>query len=157
AGGHTITAVYSGDTKFGTSTSAPLTQTVSAAVAPSNLSGRTLNDATGNGISSDDTPLPGVTINLYKDLNNNGELDSGDGSPVAPTTSSSAGTYTFAGVAAGNYFVREIVPTNYIRTAPALEDYYTVTVTAGQSQSSLDFDNFQKCTAVVSCVSFKIK
>ena len=34
AGPHTITAVYSGDTNFATSTSAPLTQTVAAAVAP---------------------------------------------------------------------------------------------------------------------------
>ena len=40
-----------------------------------NISGNKFNDITGNGFSGDDTGLGGVTINLYKDLDNSGTLD----------------------------------------------------------------------------------
>jgi hypothetical protein len=36
-------------------------------------------DKCGNGLTNDDTPLGGVTIKLYRDVNNNGSLDAGDG------------------------------------------------------------------------------
>jgi hypothetical protein len=155
-GSHTITAIYGGDDSYNTSTSAPLTQTVVAVAATASISGRTLEDETGNGLSPDDTALGGVTVYLYRDANGNGVLDSGDGAAIASTLSNATGAYSFNNLPLDNYFVREVVPTNYIRTAPALSDNYGVTISAAGTLSGFDFDNFKKCTATITNVSFRI-
>ena len=49
----------------------------------------------------------------------------------------------FTGLAAGTYKVREVVPTGYVRTAPALADYYSVTLGIGQTSSGNNFANAQ--------------
>src|SRR5207245_493654 len=61
-------------------------------------------DVTGNGFSADDTPLAGVTINLYQGT-------SATGTPIATTTTASDGTYSFNNLPPGTYFVQEAVPT----------------------------------------------
>ena len=57
-----------------TATSAPVT--VSISVTPTTtqagISGRSVLDVTGNGLSADDTPLGGTTIKLYRDANGDG-------------------------------------------------------------------------------------
>ena len=66
--------------------------------APGSITGHKYLDVTGNGASSDDTPLGGVTINLYRDVNNTGVLDSTDGAPYKTTTTASTGdvgSYSF--------------------------------------------------------------
>ena len=47
------------------------------------ISGKIVQDLTGNGQTSDDVGMGGVTVNLYKDANNNGSLDTAEGTPVA--------------------------------------------------------------------------
>ena len=66
----------------------------------------------GESESSIEPGLDGVTI--YLDLNNNGELDDNEPSQV----SNENGEYSFAGLEAGTYIVREVVPDNSTQTAP---------------------------------------
>ena len=85
------------------------------------------------------TPLGGVTINLYS--------NSGLTNLVATTTTNATtGAYSFTGLAAGTYYVAESVPSGYVMTdGPANRVDYTVTATAGQSVTSENFADFQKC------------
>ena len=46
-------------------------------------------------------------------------------------------------MAAGAYKVRQVVPTGYVRTAPATSDYYNVTLSAGQTSTSNNFADAQ--------------
>jgi hypothetical protein len=117
---------------------AQITITVRQSVSTS-ISGHSLNDRTGNGLTSDDLPLAATKI--YLDSNNNGMLDSLE----QATTTAADGTYGFTNLSPGTYIVREVVPTGYVRTGPALSDYYTVSVGAGSQITDQDFANFQKC------------
>ncbi len=155
-GTHNIIAVYSGDANYSTSTSDPLVETIKSNTAT--INGNTFRDTTGDGLSSDDGAMAGVTINLYRDTNNNGTLDGGDGAPVAHLVTNSTGGYSFGNLPAGRYFVQEVTPTGYIRTAPALSTYYTVNSTAGTVYSGRDFDNYMMCNdrQFVSGISYSV-
>ena len=85
------------------------------------IAGKIYLDITGNGLTADDTPLPGV--NVYLDTNNNGVPNTGE--PL--TTTLADGSYMFTDLVAGTYKVREVAPTGYVRTAPVLADFYTIT------------------------------
>lgn len=108
------------------------------------ISGRTVRDVTGNGLTSDDTALSGVIVQLFLDVNNDGVLTSADGAAIATVTSDSMGGYVFTSVEQGDYFVQETVPTGYLRTTPALSSYYSAEVTT-TSISGLDFANYKVC------------
>ena len=131
-GTHNVVAVYNGNTDLQGSTSNTVSETVKAPVTLGTISGTVYNDTTGNGLSSDDTGLSGVTVKLYKDSNNNGVLDSSD-AVVATAVTGANGSYSFGSLAAGKYFVTEVTPTGYVRTAPATATYYT-----GSGQRSVD-------------------
>ncbi|HEX4797394.1 MAG TPA: SdrD B-like domain-containing protein [Humisphaera sp.] len=115
------------------------------------ISGTKYSDLTGLGLSPDDTPLGGVTINLYSDANNSGALDVTDPLVGTTTTSNAAGhvgQYSFSVSAAGTYFVQEVVPAGYIETAPVSSAPYTIVVTAtdlttGNTYGKNDFDNYK--------------
>lgn len=141
-GTHVITAVYGGDDNYGGSTSNSLNETVKAPPPTSTISGHVYRDASGNGLSADDTALAGVTVKLFKDANNNGVYDSGD-TLVTSAVSGVDGNYSFSGLANGRYFVVETVPTGYLQTAPATTSYYTENATG--TTYTADFDNFMKC------------
>jgi hypothetical protein len=79
-----------------------------------------LNDETGFG--EGDQGLAGWT--LYLDTNDNGQLDSGE----LTTVSQAGGFYSFTGLAAGTYIVREAVANNWTLVDPS-EGSYTVTLT----------------------------
>ncbi|MDB5301728.1 MAG: Cna domain protein [Phycisphaerales bacterium] len=142
-GSHQIKAVYGGDTGNVTSTSDPLTQVVKPTAAT--LGGHVFNDLAGDGLTADDTPLAGVVVKLFLESDKNNTLDSGDGAAIATTTTDANGVYTFANLAPGRYYVQEVTPTGYVRTAPALSTYYTETATAGKVVTNDDFDNFKLC------------
>jgi hypothetical protein len=59
------------------------------------ISGTKYTDITGNGFSADDTPLGGVTINLYQETDSTAGLQVGSGGDklVATTTTANDGTY----------------------------------------------------------------
>ncbi len=142
---HNIVACFtSSDSNYSESTSSPVTETVKTSKVT--INGTTFRDTTGDGLSGDDGALAGVTVNLYRDVNNNGVLDSGDGAAImSVTTDATTGAYNFGNLTAGRYFVQQVTPTGYVRTAPALSTYYTVNSSAGTVYSGRDFDNYMKC------------
>lgn len=106
------------------------------------LSGYKYQDRTGNGQSADDAPLGGTTI--YLDLNNNNSPDASE----PKTVTDDNGFYQFNGLAPGQYTVREVVPSGFVRTTPAMVNGYTVNVTAGEDAGENDFANFKKCDCI---------
>lgn len=107
------------------------------------ISGRKVEDITGNGFSTDDTGWVGVTINLYRD-DGDGVLTAADGAAIATTVSAASGSYSFADLGPGTYFVEEFVPAGSVRTGgPA---YYTVTSTSGIGSTDNHFANFKQIT-----------
>ena len=119
---------------------------------PGSISGHKYLDLTGNGFSTDDTGLGGVTISLYTAVG---------GNAVATTTTASDGSYSFNNLAAGTYYVQENVPSGYIQTGggpngSAGSTYYTIQVQAGQIYSGNNFDDFQIPTCTPTCVSYTI-
>jgi uncharacterized surface anchored protein len=119
------------------------------------IDGTVYTDLTGNGLTSDDTPLSGVTVQVYKDVNGTGVLESND-TLVATTVSAANGTYTFTNLPVGKYIVEEVTPSGYIETAPSNPEYYGVTVTNGVEDTGLNFDNYHECNVTPTCVSFKL-
>jgi protocatechuate 3,4-dioxygenase beta subunit len=112
------------------------------------ISGTKFLDLTGNGFSSDDTGLGGVTIQLLQ-----------NGKVIATTTTAADGTYSFTGLTPGLYQVQEVVPNGYVRTGPALASYYAVTLpsVSGSTSTGNNFDNAEKCDlSVLTCYSFKV-
>ncbi len=84
--------------------------------------------------------LSGWTI--YLDTNNNGSKDANEPS----TITDSHGKYTFVGLVAGTYHVREVQQAGWISTYPsstALNDKYDVVLAAGQVAKKKDFGNFK--------------
>ncbi len=72
-------------------------------------------DANNDGIQQGtEAPLAGVTVNLYADVDANGQPDSG--TPLASTTTNGAGFYQFTGLVPGNYVVDFITPSGYLPT-----------------------------------------
>lgn len=95
------------------------------------LGGTVYKDLTGNGFSSDDTPMSGVTVDLFVN---------GGTTPVATATSASNGTYSFANLGPGSYSVQEVVPAGYTLTGGM--NGYSLTPNSGQSVSTDNFDNY---------------
>jgi parallel beta-helix repeat protein len=133
-GGHTITAVYSSDGNYMGSTSNPIAETVSPI--GNSISGTVFRDVTGDGLSSDDKTMSGVTVQLLK-VNGSSTV------VVASVVSGSNGTYTFNNVAAGSYELQEVTPSGFVRTAPTNSAFYTANVTSGAAITGDNFDNYQ--------------
>jgi hypothetical protein len=120
------------------------------------IAGHTYRDMSGNGMTSDDVIMPGVTISLYLDRDGNATLDSGDGAPVATMVSNSSGAYSFGNMASGQYFAEETVPTGYVRTYPLFSNYYSVNLTNSPGGTHFDFDNYMQVTGTVTNISYTI-
>lgn len=83
---------------------------------------------------------PGVVgITIYIDANNNGMLDSGEVNMMTTT----GGFYSFAGLVAGTYTVREHLTPNWAQVTPNASNNlsHTVTVQAGEIRADVDFGN----------------
>jgi hypothetical protein len=120
------------------------------------ISGVVYQDLTGNGLSSDDTPLGSVKVSLYLDSNHDGKFDNGD-KLVVTQQSGSQGTYSFGSLAAGTYFVSESTPSGYIQTAPTPTSYLKISLGSNQSVGSNNFDNYKEPnTGVITDISFTI-
>jgi uncharacterized protein (DUF2141 family) len=103
------------------------------AAKPATISGTVFADTNGNGKrDSGENGLAGVTV--YIDSNKSGKYVTGD--PKAVTSSS--GAFTFAGLSAGTYVIREEVPAGDTLTTPSAGDF-NVTVAAGKSATGYTF------------------
>lgn len=110
------------------STGDNFTDTAKVAANTASIAGTVDKSATGESTSG----FSGVTV--YLDLSDAGVFKTGDPS----TTTSSSGAFSFTGLAAGTYYLREEVPTGYSQTSPSTSPT-KITLTAGQASSS---DNF---------------
>jgi hypothetical protein len=119
------------------------------------ITGHAFVDATGNGLSPDDTPQANVSIKVFADAAGTGVLNSTD--PVVATgVTGLDGSYSFT-LPAAKYIVAESTPAGFIRTAPTPTSYYSVNLGDGQSIAAGDFDNFQLLNShLVTNVSFTI-
>jgi sarcosine oxidase gamma subunit len=126
------------------------------------LSGTVYIDVSGEGLSATEQPLAGdtaesgVVVNLYKDANGNGILDSSDGSPIASVTTGASGTYSFTNLTPGAYIIQEVTPSGYVETAPMLPDYYAETIANGQKITNLNFANYHPCTTTLQNVTYTL-
>lgn len=85
-----------------------------------------------------DTPQPVPSAQIYLDLNNNGQLDSGEPSMFT----NNLGYYEFANLAPGTYHVRAITPAGMVPAAstnPSNTDGYTVTLGSSAGSRGNDF------------------
>jgi len=106
------------------------------------ISGTVFNDANGNGVQdSGELGIAGVTV--YLDTNNDGTHESTEPS----TTTNASGAYSFIGLSAGTYVVRQIVPTGDQQTLPAGTAANTVVLATNSSTST--GDNFGDETKTV--------
>src|SRR5205823_11810713 len=72
--------------------------------------GRVFQDRDADGTdSAGDAGLGGFTVRLFRDADGNGSFDAATDPLVAATTTGPDGSYSFAGVGPGLFFVREDV------------------------------------------------
>ena len=96
------------------------------------ISGTVFNDANGNGVrDSGEGIFAGITI--YSDTNNNKILDSGEPSTATDTS----GNYTLSNLNAGNYIIRQKLPSaSYLQTFPS--GGFGIHITLAQGQNALN-------------------
>ncbi len=103
------------------------------------VSGVVFNDLNGDGTQeSGEVGLSGRTV--YADLNDNGKLDSGEPS----TTTSSSGAYSLAGLPSGALIIRQVLPSGWRESYPALGGGNHVTL----GSTSITGENFGATTSV---------
>ena len=108
-----------------------------------------------NGLEGSSTMFvepPLANRTLYLDLNNDGVLQANEPSvltaeddPATPDIDET-GTYSFTGLAPGQYVVREQVPVGWVITEPTIPngvDHYVITVGLGDDIESINFGNVE--------------
>lgn len=101
------------------------------------------------GTADDESALAGVTLDLYRDLNNNHRIDA-DEPLIASTTTDINGSYLFEGLPGGNYNVKvsdrnhRLTGFWHSRGADSINnqsqaDYYALTLAGGGSILTADF------------------
>jgi hypothetical protein len=114
------------------------------------IAGQAFQDNNGNGVLDAGEPgLSGVT--LYLDLDASNSLTAGD----AWTVSAAGGSYSFTGLADGDYSVGETTPAGNVRTGSAFQ---SATVAGGGAVTGKNLGNFPTVmTGTSSSDSFKFK
>jgi hypothetical protein len=76
-------------------------------------------DSDGNGLQNGTEPgVAGVTVSLYRDLNNDGDLDdAGENVPFGSTVTDANGNYQFFGIPDGSYKVGFTLPSGFTFTS----------------------------------------
>src|SRR5262245_30047352 len=94
-------------------------------VANSAISGKVVEDLTGNGVSTDDTPIADRVVRLYRD---NGDKLFNVASDVLLKTDTTRrdGSYAFRNLPAGTYFVQQTLPAFWVQTTPPADDHDTI-------------------------------
>ena len=90
--------------------------TVDAGYSPTNLGlgDRVWYDQNNNGINDGENGIPGITVNLYADTDNDNEAD---GPSIATQVTNGTGDYKFNNLLPGNYIVGVVIPAGYESSA----------------------------------------
>jgi hypothetical protein len=105
--------------------------------ASNSISGTVWCDANNNALfDKGEAGLAGWV--LYIDEDSDGVWDATE----QTATTDANGYYTFSGLAAGTYTIREILQTEWTCNIPASLNYYMVTVTAGEEITGRNFGNY---------------
>ena len=82
----------------------------------STINGMVWYDANGNGTNNvGETNLANIEIDLFQDVNTNGQVDLGDPLMFSTLTSTN-GSYSIFGVTPGHYVIRQVLPYGYYST-----------------------------------------
>ncbi len=92
------------------------------------LGNRVWNDVNNDGLNAGELGIAGVTVNLYKDNDNN---NIADGAIIATTTTDADGFYLFSGLVPGNYIIGVVRPTGFVSSA----------VNGGDPDNDINFDD----------------
>ena len=111
------------------------------------ISGTVFNDANSNG-KQDSGELGIAGVSVYIDAANAGVFKIGD----LETTTNSSGSYSFIGLAAGSYIVRQILPGGDKQDYPTLGYGNHVTLAAGQAVTNANFGD-QSSAVVLASIS----
>lgn len=121
------------------------------------IAGIKYEDLTNDGLTGDDTPLGGVTIEAYLS-DGDGLFEPGTDDTLAGSVVTAAdGTYIFVGLMGGTYFIQEVVPAGLVQTAPGAPGYHLVTVVSAQASTGWNFANFNPApTAVAGAAGYTV-
>jgi protocatechuate 3,4-dioxygenase beta subunit len=92
------------------------------------LGNRVWNDVNNNGLNDSELGIGNVTINLYKDNDNNNVADGGI---IATTITDGSGFYLFSGLAPGNYIIGVVTPAGYVSS----------TINGGDPDNDINLDD----------------
>ena len=115
---------------------------VAQQLGPATLSGVKYEDLTGDGLTGDDTPLGGITVELYLDDGDDTFDPNTDTLVDTQVSADGTGAFSFTGLADGLYFMQEDPPANATQTGgPA---FYTIEIVDGHvySDQTLVIDDF---------------
>ncbi len=101
------------------------------------LSGGVFEDLTADGSVTGDPALPGASLELWRDGGDTTpDFGAGDDAPVSGTLTLADGSYGFAGVGSGLYFIRQLLPMGFVQTtSPTV---FAVTTVSGADVAGLD-------------------
>ncbi|MBI3463796.1 MAG: HYR domain-containing protein [Planctomycetes bacterium] len=103
------------------------------------IRGSNFLDIDGNGARTANEPfLAGWTINLFRDTKGNGQLDPGTDTLVATRVTDVSGSFSFADLTPGTYFVREVVQANWTQSTP---NPAPLVISAGENVPGVTFGN----------------
>ncbi|MEL7244867.1 MAG: SdrD B-like domain-containing protein [Cyanobacteria bacterium J06573_2] len=89
-------------------------------IGESSIGDRVWNDANGNGVQdTGENGIGNVTVDLYWDINGNGQIDASDDPVLATQTTDNNGNYDFPDLIFGNYIVK-VSDTNGVLTNASL-------------------------------------
>jgi hypothetical protein len=119
AGTYTWSATYSGNATNNSAADNVVNESTAITTVTFSISGFKFDDANANGVyDAGESKLAGWTINLYKESNGTPGLQTGTGGDtlVASAVTDANGNYSFPGLAAGTYYVREVTQTGWVQT-----------------------------------------
>jgi|GEM_PF-483364 len=93
------------------------------------IRGVVYNDLTDNGQTVDDTLLNGVTVQLFRDGGDTSFNNGGADDTLVGTAVTAAGEYSFTGLTAGRYFVRQLPAGGFMMKTGT--DVVTIDISAG--------------------------
>ncbi|MEI7533318.1 MAG: SdrD B-like domain-containing protein, partial [Verrucomicrobiae bacterium] len=130
------------------------TSTIGVNTAAGSISGHVYNDLDTNGIvSAGDTPLAGVTLQLYTDPNGDGSP--ADGALVQLTTTDASGYYEFLNLNIGRYVIVENHLPGYDSSSPS-SNQKAINLPTLTATNNVNFFDFQPPPSQYSTISGQV-